>query len=194
MSFFSLTLILLLIMDPLGNVASYHYMVEHIPPKRQRWVAFREMLIALIAMLFFFFLGETIFQQLHLSNASLNLSAGIILFLVAIKILFLSPTSLRANLQKEEPFIIPLAIPLIAGPALLATIMLLSREDNEVLLLAIFLAWAIASLILSFAGKIKKILGNNGLLACERLIGMVLIILAVQRFLTGIQLFREQYL
>jgi multiple antibiotic resistance protein len=191
-----MALIFFLIMDPLGNLSSYSYMVEHIPLKRQRWVVVREMLIALGAMLFFFFLGETIFQQLQLSEPSLHISAGLILFMVALKIIFISPTSLRANLAKEEPFIIPLAIPLTAGPALLATIMVYSliEKDNLAMLAAIVLAWLLTSIIYSFATPIKRLLKTNGLLACERLIGMLLIILGVQRLLAGVELFSHKYL
>jgi len=195
MPFLSISLILFLIMDPIGNVGSYLSMVENIPVARQRWVACREMLIALAAMVLFFFVGETIFEQLSLSEASLHLSAGLILFLVAIKILFLSPTSLRANLPKEEPFIIPLAIPLIAGPALLAAIMLYTHiiEDSSLMLAAICTAWIAASSVLFFAARIKSLLGSSGLTACERLIGMLLIILGVQRFLIGVEHFSKQY-
>lgn len=191
-----MSLILFLIMDPIGNISSYLSMVEKIPERRQAWVAFREMFIALGAMLLFYLLGETIFNYLNLTEASLHFSAGIILFLVAIKILFLSPTSPRANLPKQEPFIIPLAIPLIAGPALLATIMLYAHLDETPwnMLGAIFLAWAAASLVLAAAAPIKRVIGDNGLLACERLIGMLLIILGVQRFLIGIEEFSKQYL
>lgn len=197
MSFLSMSLIFFFIMDPIGNINSYMSMVEHITPRRRMWVVVREMLIALAAMMLFVLLGETIFTYLHLSEISLHLSAAIILFLVAIKILFLSPTSPRANLPKEEPFVIPLAIPLIAGPALLATIMLyalLPEIPNTTMTLAIFTAWLCSSIILLAAPKIKQVMGSNGLIACERLIGMLLIILAVQRFLIGIALFSKQYL
>lgn len=196
MSFLSVALILFLIMDPVGSLNSYLHMVEKISPQRRRWVALREMLIALGTMLIFALLGESIFMQLHLSHASLNISAGIILFLIAIKILFLYPTSLRANLPQEEPFIIPLAIPLIAGPSLLATIMLYSLliESPWAVMGAITIAWAAASLILLGAAPIKRLLGNNGLIACERLMGMLLIILGVQRILAGVELFSKQYL
>lgn len=191
-----MSLILFLIMDPIGNISSYLSMVEKIPERRQAWVAFREMLIALGAMLIFCLLGETIFNYLNLSEASLHFSAGVILFLVAIKVLFLSPTSPRANLPKEEPFIIPLAIPLIAGPALLATIMLYAHLDETPwnMLGAILVSWVAASLVLAAAAPIKRTIGDNGLLACERLIGMLLIILGVQRFLIGVEEFTKQYL
>jgi multiple antibiotic resistance protein len=111
--------------------------------------------------------------------------------LIAIKILFTAADSPRANLPKGEPFIFPLAIPLIAGPALMATIMLYAHLEQlqSVMLAAIFIAWLLSFLIFLSAGPIKRILGNNGLMACERLIGMVLVLVGVQRFMEGLLLF-----
>lgn len=191
MSFFNLTIILLLIMDPLGNINSYLSLVKEIDPKRQRWIVLREMLIALVAMIGFNYLGEYIFHILELSETTVRLSSGIILFLIAVKILFTAPDNPRSNLPKGEPFVFPLAIPLIAGPGLLATIMLFAHLEpyQSVMLGAILIAWFISVVVLFFSGTIKRILGQNGLMACERLIGMVLVLIAVQRFLEGIFLF-----
>ena len=149
------------------------------------------MLIALAFMLGFNFLGDYIFNFLDISETTVRISSGVILFLIAIKILFTSPDSMRANLPKGEPFIFPLAIPLIAGPALLATIMLYAHLEPKpsVMIAAILMAWALTSFILFFASPIKKVLGDNGLMACERLIGMVLVLISVQRLLEGILLF-----
>lgn len=191
MSFFHVTLVLFLIMDPIGNLTSYLGMVKELDPKRRSIIVIREMLIALGVMLFFNYVGEFIFDFLGISQTTVTLSSGVILFLIALKILFTSKDSPRANLPEGEPFIFPLAIPLIAGPALMATVMLYASMEplQEVMLLAIFLAWLFSSLILYFAEPIKRILGTNGLTACERLIGMVLVLVAVQRFLEGILLF-----
>lgn len=191
MSLFSITLVLILIMDPIGNLSSYLSMVKELDPKRQHWIIIREMLIALAVMLFFNYLGEFIFDFLDLSETTVRLSSGVILFLIAIKILFTANDSPRANLPKGEPFIFPLAVPLIAGPALMATIMLYAHLEQlqSVMLLAIFIAWMVSISIFWFAGPIRRMLGTNGLMACERLIGMVLVLVAVQRFLEGILLF-----
>lgn len=191
MSLFSTFLVLLLIMDPLGNLSSYLTLVNDIEEKRKKWVVIREMLIALFMMLFFNFLGEYIFSVFDLSETTVRLSSGLILFLLAIKILFTAPDNPRANLPKGEPFIFPLAIPLIAGPALLATIMLFAHlQKNEwVMVEAIVLAWLVSVVTLFFGDTIKKCLKTNGLMACERLVGMVLVLIAVQRFLEGILLF-----
>ncbi len=191
MSLFNVTLVLLLIMDPIGNMTSYLSLVKELNPKRQHWIIFREMGIALLAMIGFNYLGEYIFKILDLSETTVRLSSGVILFLIAIKILFTASDSPRANLPKGEPFIFPLAIPLIAGPALLATIMLYSHLEpyQSIMLSAILIAWLLSSLILFFARPIRRLLGVNGLMACERLIGMILVLIAIQRFLEGILLF-----
>ena len=146
------------------------------------------MAIALAAMVLFNFLGDPLIKALALTDATIRLSSAVLLFIIAIKILFPATNSLRANLPKGEPFIIPLAIPLIAGPALIATIMLYtSLESSEFLMLsAIFIAWAASSIILFFASSLKRYLGANGLMALEKLMGMVLVILAIQRFSEGV--------
>jgi multiple antibiotic resistance protein len=191
MSLLNITLVLLLIMDPIGNISSYLSLVKELNPRRQNWIILREMLVALLVMLAFNELGEYIFNFLHLSETTVRLSSGMILFLVAIKILFTATDNPRMNLPQGEPFIFPLAVPLFAGPSLLATIMLYAHLEayRSVMLSAILIAWLVSIAILLFARPIKRLLGDNGLNACERLIGMVLVLVAVQRFLEGILLF-----
>lgn len=191
MSLFNLTVILFLIMDPVGNISSFLNLLKDYPQDIRRKIIIREMLIALAAMIAFNVLGEYIFNVLQISETALKLASGAILFLVAIKILFPSTDSLRANLPAGEPFITPLAIPLIAGPSLLATIMLFARLEpsQPVMLSAIFIAWLLASIILLSGKTLQKIIGTNGLMACERLMGMVLVMLAIQRFAEGLQQF-----
>lgn len=187
----TLVVILFLIMDPIGNISSFLQMVDKLPAKRVRWIVFREMLIALAFMLAFNFLGEFIFLILQLDKQTVELSSAVILFLTAIKILFPSSNSWRANIPSGEPFIIPLAVPLIAGPSLLATIMLLAHIESSqpTMLFAILLAWAAAMLVLLFSRQLLRALGHNGLVAGERLMGMLLVMLAVQRGIEGIQEF-----
>lgn len=191
MSLFNLTVILFLIMDPIGNISSFLNLLKDFPKHIRRKIIVREMLIALAAMITFNILGEYIFNVLQISETALKLTSGVILFLVAIKILFPSTDSLRANLPPGEPFITPLAIPLIAGPSLLATIMLFAHlEPSQPLMLAaIFIAWTLAFAVLLAGKSLQRIIGTNGLMACERLMGMVLVMLAIQRFADGLQQF-----
>lgn len=195
MTLFSLTLILFLIMDPIGNISSYLKMVDGIERKNQNRIVFREMLIALFVMVLFNFIGEYIFNIFQISETTVRISSGLIMFLIALQILFPYLNGLRSNISKEEPFIVPLAVPLIAGPSLCATIMLFAHIEPSVTLMlkAIFLAWLASVIVLLFANNLQRILGKNGLLACERLMGMILILLAIQRFLDGIQLFVLDY-
>lgn len=191
MSLLSITLILFLIMDPLGNIASFLKLVEDIPPRRITWVVCREMIIALAFMILFAFLGELILSILEISEITVRITSAVIIFLTAVKILFPTTDSLRANLPKGEPYITPLAVPLIAGPSLLATIMLFAHIEPSSLTMfsSIGIAWVATTLILLNASRIQKAIGNNGLMAAERLTGMLLVMLAIQRFMEGIHQF-----
>lgn len=192
-SLFSVAVVLFLIMDSFGNIASYLKLMQDTKPKRRVWILAREMCIAFLFMLFFNYLGEYIFNLLEISETTVRLASGAILFLIAIKILFPSKDSPRANLPKGEPFIIPLAVPLVAGPTLLATIMLYAHiETSEpIMLLAIIIATVATFFVFLSASFLQRVLGNNGILALEKLMGMILVLLAVQRFAEGIKLFLE---
>lgn len=191
MTLMTLSLILFLIMDPIGSVSTFLRLVNDIPKSQQRYIIIRELLIALAFMLFFNYLGEWLFHLLSFCETGLRIASGMILFLVAIKILFPSEDSPRANLPAGEPFIFPLAIPLIAGPALLATIMLYAHlEPSQPLMLgAILISWSAAAIVLLSSSFLQRVLTSNGLIACERLTGMVLVLIAIQRFADGVQLF-----
>lgn len=193
----SLTLILTLffIMDSIGHISSYLTMVKGLNPARQRAIIIREMLLALLVMIFFNYIGEYVLAQLKISEPTVRITSGIILFLVAIKILFPSKDSPRANLPPGEPFLIPLAIPLIAGPSLLATIMLYAHTEPSqwTMLSSIFIAWLASVIVLLSASPLRRLLSDNGLIACERMTGMILVLLAIQRFLEGVQQFVPLY-
>lgn len=191
MSLISIALALFLIMDPFGSISAYLRMIKGIDPKRQKLIVVREMFFALVAIFFFYFFGQYLFRLLELSETTVRLASGVILFLIALKILFPSGDSLRANIPQAEPFIIPLAIPLIAGPSLLATVMLYAYMDTNAVQMftAILIAWFAALLVLLSANTLHRFMGNNGLIACERLMGMILVLLAIQRFMEGLKLF-----
>ena len=191
LSLLTITLTLFLIMDPIGNLSSFLTLVKDIDPKKVKYIILREMLIALAAMIGFNYLGKYIFSFLELSHLSVQITSGVILFLIAVKFLFPGPSNLRMNLPAGEPFIIPLAIPLIAGPSLLATIMLFADLEpcQPLMLTAIVIAWVASCLIFFLASPLFRLLGKNGLVACERLMAMILVMLAIQRFMEGVQQF-----
>lgn len=165
--------------------------MKNVPEERKNKVAFREMLIALAVMLLFNELGELLFHLMGLSELGLRIASGVILFLIAIKILFSSKDNIRNRDFPGEPTVFPLAIPLLAGPGVLATIMLYAHLEpsRPLMLTAIITAWGLSSLILYFSSFFQRILGSNGLSAIERLVGMVLVLIAIQRIAAGIQLF-----
>ncbi|MFS2221780.1 YhgN family NAAT transporter [Pantoea sp. B65] len=187
----SATILLLLIMDPLGNLPIFMSVLKHLEPKRRRVVLIRELLIALVIMLLFLFAGEKILTFLNLRTETVSISGGIILFLIAIKMIFPSQESSSSGLSAgEEPFLVPLAIPLVAGPSLLATLMLLSHQyPNQMghLVVALMIAWGMTVVILLLSGLFLRLLGDKGVNALERLMGLILIMLATQMFLDGIR-------
>lgn len=189
MTLFGLSLTLFLLMDSIGNVPIFLSVLKKIKPERQRKIIFRELILALIIIVAFFFIGDYILGLLQISQEAVTISGGVILFIIGIKLVFPKKTDQTVDENASEPFLVPLALPLVAGPATLATVMLLSHErvSNSLVLGAIFIAWAATTIILIAAPSLKRILGDRGLTACERLTGLILIMLAIQMFLNGFQ-------
>jgi multiple antibiotic resistance protein len=192
--FFSMAISLFLLMDPIGNVPIYLSILKEIPPKRQMWITFRELVIALFIIVGFYFLGEYLLLLLQVKQYTVMISGGIILFIIALRMIF--PVHVKESpngfSKDKEPLIVPLAIPLVAGPAVLAAVMLYSHLESIptlTALMAIFCAWVVTTLILVASAGIKKIIGMRGILALERLMGLLLTLIAVQMFLQGLKSF-----
>jgi MarC family membrane protein len=189
MSLLSAAVLLFFVMDPLGNVPLFLSALRHVDPVRHRVVILRELSIALGILVVFLFVGRYLLELLHVSRAALTAGGGFILLLIALRMIF--PTrerSLREEVR-EEPFVVPLAVPYTAGPSMLATeLLLMSREPHRwpVWLGAVILAWLASAIILYFAGNLRKLLGDRGLTAVERLMGMLLVIVAVEMLMRGI--------
>lgn len=197
MTVLSAALLLFLVMDPLGNIPLFMSTLKSVDEKRKRTVVIRELLIALLALISFLFLGQYILKLLHLSETSLTTAGGIILMIIAIKMIFPSANSSLEEEVTGEPFIVPLAIPYVAGPSAMATsLLMMSSEPERWLdwLLAVFIAWLAAAIIIYFANYFAKFLGEKGMIAIERLMGLLLITVAVQMLLTGIAEFVGQSL
>lgn len=189
MTLYTATITLLLVMDPLGNIPAFLASLQSVSAKRRQMVIIRESLIAFIILAFFLFFGQYVLDSMHISEPALAIAGGIILFLISIRMIFPHEESQKIK-QQAEPFIVPLAVPLFAGPSTMTMVMLLaSQSPNNIshLFIALFAAWLITTTILVFADFFRKILGERGLLAAERLMGMILTTMAVQMFLTGFQ-------
>ncbi len=188
MTIISAALLLFLVMDPLGNIPLFLTALKNVPPERRTKVIFRELMIALLVMVIFLFSGQAFLSALHISEPALTATGGVILFLIALKMIF--PSDSHGNHKnEEEPFIVPLAIPYIAGPSALATLLLIMNGEPgrwADWLIALLAAWVVTGAILLMAGPLAKVLRNRGLIAIERLMGMILIAIAIQMLLDGI--------
>lgn len=190
MTTLSAGILLFLIMDPIGNVPFFLALLKDVPPQRRRWVVVRELLIALAVLLAFLFGGQYILRLLQLKQESVSIGGGIVLFLIGIRMVF-PPTDggIFGKPGEGEPFIVPMAIPGVAGPSAMAALLLLTNSQpghTAAWFLALMLAWAATSAILLSATYLFKWLGESVLTALERLMGMLLIALSVQMFLGGI--------
>lgn len=190
MEIISAATLLFLVMDPLGNIPIFLSVLEDVAPERRTRVLVRELILALIVLVFLLFFGQVVLGFLQLTEHSIRIAGGIILFLIALKMVF--PVKRAAWSSEElqgEPLLVPLAIPMVAGPSAMAVVMLLSSDNPDRMpewILALFLAWLLTSIILISANGLKRFLGRRGLIAMERLMGMLLIALSVQMLLEGI--------
>ncbi len=185
----SAAFLLFLVFDPIGNIPAFLAILSHVPANLHRWIIIREMLIALVALVLFLFLGQYILALLQVSYGSLGAAGGIILFLIAIRMIFPAPRGLFGEETDGEPFVVPLAIPLVAGPAAMATLMLLMAREPANWprwLAALLIAWVVSGAILLLAERIARLLGRRALTAIERLMGLILTAVAVEMFITGV--------
>lgn len=192
MKLFSAVVTLFLIMDPLGNIPLFLSVLKDVRPERRRRVLIREILFAYVVLLTFVFLGRYILQLLSLQEETISIAGGIVLFLIALRMIFPPEGGMPRDALEGEPFVVPLAIPLIAGPSTLAALLLLQQSDPNStlqLLLALTIAWALSALILLSSTVLHRVLKQRGLIAMERLMGMLLVMLAVQMFMNGVAKF-----
>jgi multiple antibiotic resistance protein len=191
MTVFSAIFLIFIIMDPIGNVPVFLSILKNIPVERRRRIIIRELLIALIVLLFFMFIGRHILQSLQIEESSLGIAGGIMLFLIAIKMIFPGASAMLAHDEKVEPLVVPLAVPLLAGPSAIAAVILLMAQEPTrwpEWILALVVAWLISGFILLSSESLSRKLGERALLAIERLMGILLILVSVDLILDGIKL------
>lgn len=191
-TFTSAVVILLLVVDPVGNVPLFVSLLRNLEQRRRVLVIVREWAIALATLLVFALAGKSILGLFGISDSSLTIAGGVILFLIALRMIFRRPEGVFGDMIDGEPLIVPLAIPAIAGPTAIATVMLLvSRAPQRLLewFAAIVLAMLVTLALLLTAERISKLVGERGLLAFERLMGLILTAIAVEMLLRGIETF-----
>lgn len=192
MELLSAAIVFVLVMDPFGNVPLFLTALRTTPAERRQWVTLRECLIALAIMVAFLFGGGAMLDLLSIEPSALEAAGGVILLLIAIRMVF--PTD-QNNLQEAtlgEPFIVPLAVPYLAGPSLLAIeVVLMSQtpQDWPIFLGALVISWAFSTVVLYLSGFLHRVVGERTLVAIERLMGMILVILSVQMMFSGAKTF-----
>ena len=194
-SFASAVVILLLVVDPVGNIPLFVSLLRNVEPARRTRVIVRECAIAFAVLLGFVFFGRWILGLLGLSESSLSIAGGVILFLIALRMIFRTPEGVFGDTVDGEPFIVPLAIPSIAGPTAIATVVLLVSRAPQRLpewIAAVIVAMLITLAVLVFAERLSKLVGERGLMAFERLMGLILTAIAVEMLLRGIETFVRQ--
>lgn len=189
MTIASAALLLFLILDPLGNIPVFLSLLRGLPPRRQRIVLLRELLIALGVLMAFLWGGRYVLELMRLRQESVSIAGGIVLFLIGLRMIFPPPEGVMGELPEGEPFIVPMAIPMVAGPSGMAAVMLMGSQEPDRMAawsLALLIAWAATALILFSATYLYKWLGLRVLTAIERLMGMLLVALSVQMLMDGV--------
>lgn len=186
-TFFSITLTIFFVIDALGHIPTYLEIMKPFGHRQRFVITIRELIFALILMLGFHYLGEPLLTLLEVDKYTVKIAGGIMLFLIAIRLIFSSDNE-KAKWNEQHPFFVPLATPIIASPSVLAIIMVLAqKEASEILVMsAIGLAWLVSSVIFLAANPIYNLIKEKGLDACQRLMGLIVALIAVQLFLEGL--------
>lgn len=194
-TFLSATILLVLITDPIGNIPIFANALRHVAPERRVRVILREISIAFLLLLTFMFVGEGFLRVMNLSELALQIGGGVILFLIALRMVFPPPAGATDDEPTAEPLIVPLAVPAIAGPSALATVLLLvSQQPGQRMewIGALCVTMAISATVLVSAERVLRVIGTRLVVAVERLMGLVLVSVAVEMLLRGIRTFVVQ--
>lgn len=194
MTIISAALLLFFILDPLGNIPVLLGLLKDVPERRQRRILARELLIALLVLMLFLWGGQHVLGIMHLRQESVSIAGGIVLFLIGLRMIFPTAEGVMGELPGGEPFIVPVAIPMIAGPSGMAAVMLLGSQQPGRMwewMLALTVAWGATAVILLCSTWLQKLLGTRVLTAVERLMGMVIVAISVQMFLDGIAAYMQ---
>lgn len=188
---FALAIIFFLVANPIGNSPTILSLIKHCDFARQKKIVFREAMISLFIAIFFQYVGEVFLGMLKVSDYALTMTGGLVLFLTSVQMIFHKPETPGDVASKQEPFIVPIATPLITGPGLMTMIMVSSKEasNNWVITLAILIAWIGVTIVLVGAPYVQKLVGKRGMVALEQVMGMILALISIGMLFNGIRLF-----
>lgn len=180
-----------IIANPIGNSPAILTLIKEFPIKKQRYILFRECALSLLLAFFFQYLGQHFLDLMMLTDYSLAICGGVLLLLIGLNLIFPNHSKSAVAENRREPFFVPIATPLLAGPGLLTIVMLYAKQDHGSLSvsLGLLIAWAGITLVLQVTPYLQKLLGNRGIMALEQLMGMVLTMISIEMLLTGLRLF-----
>jgi MarC family membrane protein len=191
MSIISAAVTLLLVIDPIGNIPAFMALLASVDSARRKWVIARECLIALAVLVVFLFAGPLILGLFEITDEAFRIAGGVIIFLIALRMIFRPPSRIFEDDPVEgEPFVVPLAVPFVAGPSAIAVVVVLATQQpgrRLDWLVALLLAWVVTLLTLLAGSFLQKHLGQRALIAAQRLMGMLLTVIAVQMFIDGLR-------
>lgn len=195
MTILTAAITLFLVLDPLGNIPVFLSVLRSVDANRRRRIILRELVIALAVLVLFLLFGRYILRAMNISAPALSVGGGVVLFIISLRMIF---PELRSGAtagggpeSTEEPLIVPLAVPLVAGPSAMATLILFSTQYPERIgawFIALLAAWTVSVAVLLAGEFLRRVLGTRGLAAMERLMGMILVTVAVQMVLTGLDM------
>jgi multiple antibiotic resistance protein len=178
------------VIDPFGNIPILLSILKDTENRRMRLIISREMLIGLLLLVLFLYFGNIFLKLFHLETGSITISGGIIFFIISLRMIFPGIKGSNLYASDRDPFIVPIAMPMIAGPAALATLLVMgesSKGGKIELLISLFIAWAVSFIILLLSPSLIRVLKERGLTAMERLMGMLLLMMSVQKFIDGLR-------
>ncbi len=190
MTFVSTVILFLLVIDPFGNIPIFVSALKELPAKRRMLVVLREHLFAFVIFVVFMFFGREFLALLRLSDYSMGIAGGVVILLVALRMIFPSREGIFGEFPQGEPFFVPLAVPCIAGPSTLTAILLLVAQAPErrwTWILAMSVVMVVSAMVALGAGRLAKTLGDRGIAGFERLVGLMLAAVSVDMLLRGIE-------
>lgn len=195
MSVFEIALALFLVANPIGNAPAFVAIVKNFDFKRQRIILFRESIFSFLLALFYLFVGEKFFTLLQIQPYAISLAGGTVLFLIALSMIFPPAEVNGKDGLPQEPFIVPIAIPLISGGGVLSTIMYFSSQVQNLPLMftAVVIAFIGVTAVVVSSAYLQRILGKRGLIALEQLMGMILALISAEIFVKGFTMYLKEF-
>ena len=188
---FTIALSFFLIANPIGNIPTVVALVKDFPFQRQRKIVLRESIFSFLIAIGFQFVGSELLKYLQIESDTVSITGGLLLILVALGMIFPKEEPKETLALKREPFLVPIATPIITGGGVMSSIMIYTSQTNDPFLVssALVLAWCGVIPIMLFSPYLKKLLGDRGLLALEQFMGMILALLSMRLLVQGLRIF-----